>query len=182
MVLNANYFAAEANLLPSDSNTYRIVNQGSSLTVISAIEDGLRHTIDTFHLPHSDSHTLLANFPFTPATFKLIPKIHKALGSHGIKGRPVVSCRNYCTTCAPRYIDFHIKSCIHSTTSKLRDTSDVVRNLANLQGRLAADCYLITADVESLYTNMDWGDHIDALNVYPAECTHPLKELLPFKR
>ena len=89
-----------------------------------------------------------------------------------------MSCRGYCSTPASRYIDFHIKSCMHSATSTLRDTSHVIRNLANIQGRLAADCYLITADVESVYTNMDWDDTIGALNVYLTECTHPLKELL----
>ena len=94
------------------------------------------------------------------------------------KWRPIVSCRGYCGTPASRYIDFHIKSCMHSANSTLRDTSHVIRNLANKQGRLAADCYLITADVESIYTNMDWDDTIDALNVYLTECAHPLKELL----
>ena len=129
-------------------------------------------------LSKKDSIALFAAFPFKPARFYCLPKIHKPVNADGtVKGRPIVSCIDYCTSPASKFIDHHIKDVVecHADTV-LRDTSQLIDSLVNIT--FPPDCRLITADVSSLYTNMDWESTLAAMNTFLSEFDHPLCSLL----
>ena len=94
------------------------------------------------------------------------------------KGRPIVSCRGYCTTPASRYVAYHIKSLMKSASTVYTSTNDVVKSLITPSNDDLSDCSLLTADVESLYTCMSWKDTTNAMHVFLDENNHPMKDLL----
>ena len=130
-------------------------------------------------LSSNDKIALLANFPFKPAKFYLLPKIHKDPSPNGIiKGRPIVSCIGYCTTPASRLVDHYLCRAFAQTEAStvLQDTHSLTNILAKRD--FPEDAMIVTADVVSLYTNMHWSDTISAINDFLVEVEHPLCSLI----
>jgi len=149
--------------IPSDCTEaiYRFVPDVSFIE--NELEDILSDHEDS--ISKKDFCAFFNCFPFKPAKFYLLPKLHKPLGPHGPKGRPIVSCIGYCTSPASRFIDHHLKlilAAVESTTI-LRDTTMLTNTLKTSE--FPDSALLVTADVESLYTNMNWEDTISAVNV-----------------
>ena len=57
--------------------------------------------------------------------------------------------------------------------SVLRDSTHVTADLTNLPSEMLNSVLLLTADVESLYTNMDWKHTVDAVELFLDEIDHP---------
>ena len=127
----------------------------------------LQDTVECHNLLLSpnDFKAVFAHFPFKPAKFYMLPKIHKDPGPKGIiKGRPIVSFLGYCTTPYSRLVDYHLCKAFSKTPANtvLRDTHSLTHILAN--NEFPEDALLVTADVVSLCTNMHWSDTIAAVN------------------
>ena len=189
VVLNADDYANECYRQLSEDKFYRLVTTipesheahdfnrscGEFSLIVVQLEEICEQYTD--FLKERDIAALFASFPFKPAPFYTLPKIHKAPGPCGIKGRPIVSCIGYCTSQASRFIDHHIQEVVRqSADTVLRDTNQLVQTL--LDTTYPANCKILTADVESLYTNMEWGATISAINLLLSEAGHPLRRLL----
>ena len=94
------------------------------------------------------------------ASFYMLPKIHKQPFDNP-PGRPIISGNGTLTEPASKFIDFYIKPFVKTLPSFIEDTTDVLNKLSGLTNCNTA--YLVTMDVESLYTNIDHQDGLHAL-------------------
>ena len=95
------------------------------------------------------------------AVFYLLPKIHK--NPHTPPGRPIISGIGTITEPASKYIDFIIKPLTSSLRSYLHDTTDVLNKLEAIHS-VNDTTFLATMDVNSLYTNIDHKEGLEALH------------------
>ncbi|KAJ7315893.1 hypothetical protein JRQ81_002055, partial [Phrynocephalus forsythii] len=93
-----------------------------------------------------------------PATFDLLPKIHK----QGNPGRPIVSNINTITVGVSGYLGNVLKPYATNAPSYVRDTTDFLRKLKSTQN-LPDNIILATMDVEALYTNIPHKDGLQAI-------------------
>ena len=99
-------YLAEGLRQLSDEKFYRQVlvlddsdnNSILSNSELASIELKLKAIVDAHSnlLTSKDIEALFTHFPFKPATFYMLPKLHKPVGPCGLKGRRIVSCINYC--------------------------------------------------------------------------------------
>ena len=83
--------------------------------------------------------------------FYMLPKIHKRRDNP--PGRPIVSGNSCPTERISQLVDFFLQPTVKALPSYVRDTTDFLSKLNNL-GNLPNDCFLVTMDVASLYTNI----------------------------
>ena len=93
-----------------------------------------------------------------PAKFYIIPKIHKS----PIAGRPIAASHSYITRPISIFVDELVKPTITMSTV-LRDSGELIQCLEKLV--LPTNCLLVTADVSSLYPNIDTKKAIIALDL-----------------
>jgi len=188
-VLNHSDYIKEGQRQLNDKKFYRNVASkpshsdipfSSFVPEVCLIEDELKEICDEHSdiLSPKDIIAMFSCFPFSPAKFYLLPKLHKPVGPHGPKGRPIVSCIGYCTSPASRFIDYHLRAVLSSLEDStiLKDTTMLTNALNN--SSFSNDALLITADVESLYTNMNWNDTVSAINTLLLEADHVLHHLI----
>ena len=84
-------------------------------------------------------------------TMYFLPKIHK----DPIKLRPIVSCTGGPTSTASAFLDNLLQPHMKAVRSYLRNSTDLVRTLQSL--KIPPHAYLVTLDIESLYTNITHG-------------------------
>ena len=121
-------------------------------------------------LVNSYSHFLLPNSlkflrsiddlprSFDPAKFYIIPKIHKS----PMARRPIAANHSYITRPISIFVDKLVKSSIIMPTV-LRDSGELIQCLETVE--LPTNCLLVTADVSSLYPNIDTKKAIIALDL-----------------
>ncbi len=118
-----------------------------------------------------------------PRKLYLIPKIHKNINiwQNNIipPHRPIVSDCSSDTYNLSTYLDYLLSPVSTKHPSYIKDTNDFLNKLK--EQTVHPDSYLITLDVESLYTNIDNKDGLEAvrevLNQYP-DRSRPDEELL----
>ena len=172
--------ATDKNLGPAlvstewvEKETLKHLNDTRSYTKITADEWSIRRhkVIQTRDkLVNSYSHFLppnslkflrsLDNTPrsLDPAKFYIIPKIHKS----PMAGRPIAASHSYITRPISIFVDELVKPSIAMPTV-LRDSGELIQCLETFE--LPANCLLATADVSSLYPNIDTKKAIIALDL-----------------
>ena len=108
-----------------------------------------------------------------PRRFYLLPKIHKdpsAWPSPNMPpGRPIVSNVNSESSAVSKYIDSFLNPLANKHPSYIKNSFDLVKKIRGLE--LEESEFLVTADITSLYTNMDNQLTLDAVakqfSLYP---------------
>ena len=108
----------------------------------------------------------------SPAKFHIIPKIHK----NPMVGRPIAASHSYITRPISIFFDELTKPKIHMPTV-LGDLGELIQLLENLV-LPNTDCFPVTADVVSLYPNMDMKKALIALDLLLWEARVPKTPLL----
>ena len=108
----------------------------------------------------------------TPAKFYVIPKIHKT----PMVGRPIAASHSYITRPLSIFVDELVKPKIQMPTV-LRDSSELILVLENTV-LPSSNCFLVTADVVSLYPNVDHKKALVALDLLLREARAPETPLL----
>jgi len=111
-----------------------------------------------------------------PRLFYLLPKIHKNYNSwiHGNPpGRPIVSDCASDTYELSTLIDHYLAPLAITHKSYVKDTPDFIEKLQ--KHKVNQNCYLITLDVESLYTNIDNNSGLNAVKERMAKYSNPLR-------
>ena len=109
--------------------------------------------------------------------FYMLPKIHKDKASWSIQnsmppGRPIVSDCNSESEKVSTYIDSFIKTKANLHPSFIKDTYDFLDKVVDKQ--LPPSALLITLDVESMYTNINHDEGIQAIkNAFSEELQNP---------
>ncbi|XP_069588555.1 uncharacterized protein [Ranitomeya imitator] len=91
-------------------------------------------------------------------TFYLIPKVHK--DPVDPPGRPIVAGNGGLCEVISEVIDYFLKPIVSSLPSFVRDTSQVLQRIDELE--MEENMLLVTADVESLYTSIRHEDGLEA--------------------
>ena len=108
----------------------------------------------------------------SPAKFHIIPKIHK----DPMVGRPIAASHSYITRPITIFIDKLTKPKIRMSTV-LRDSGELIQ-LLECTVLPTTDCFLFTADVVSLYPNVDTKKALITLNLLLREARVPETPLL----
>ena len=135
------------------SNEEWIVKHGQ---VIST-RDKLMSTFNCFITPNAAKFLRSYDHFSSPTKFYIIPKIHK---THMV-GRPIAASHSYITRPLSIFVDEYVKPRLKMPTV-LRDSGELVQTLESL--RLPPHCFLVTADVVSLYPNVDTKKALVALD------------------
>lgn len=106
-----------------------------------------------------------------PAKFYIIPKIHKT----PMVGRPIAASHSYITRSLSIFVDEYVKPRLKLPTV-LRDSGEPIQALESI--RLPSQCFLVTADVISLYPNVDTKKALVALDLLLREAGTPETTLL----
>lgn len=117
------------------------------------------------------------HFFFTFPKFHLLPKLHK---SGPIKGRPIAGQVNWITTPISKILDHRLQSSLHSFQHILKNSDQLAQELQvgnDLDTFKDYDCSLITADISSLYPNMDISRLLKIVDKIDNTCT-PLVEFV----
>lgn len=124
-------------------------------TLISILErygSSIGGKLKSYILQYADIHI--------PVHFKILSKVHKC----PLVGRSIVASTKYLTTPASRFIDCTLIPFLPSLPSYLKDSSDPICQLSHLT--TAPDCFLVAADVSSLYTNIPIKDCITTIDLF----------------
>ena len=111
-------------------------------------------------------HYLMPKENPRPRCFYLLPKIHKDIGKWTIRnkmppGRPIVSDCSSESYRIAEYLDKMLQPLSNKHSSYVKDTYDFLEKVKNLE--VPENAYLITLDIESLYTNIQTSDGIEAV-------------------
>lgn len=153
-------YVAEARRQLSNELHYRKIPEFISPNIRDEICDILRHLKESKFLKGRQVKYLEPPELPRKRYFYLLPKIHKEVSKWNLlnnhpfpPGRPIVSDINSDTYKLAEYIDHYLQKVGHSHPSYIKDTPDFIAKLRNL--KVPKKAYLITLDVDSLYTNID---------------------------
>ncbi|KAL9959946.1 hypothetical protein ACROYT_G033325 [Oculina patagonica] len=161
-LLSTDWVQAETLRLLNDEQSYRQVTQpdwyANRLNVICS-RNKLMSIYSRFI--SSDVARFLCSFDHfaSPAKFYVIPKIHK----DPMVGRPIAASHSYITRPISIFIDELTKPNICMPTV-LRDSGELIQILENTV-LPKSNCFLVTADVVSLYPNVDTKKALVALDL-----------------
>lgn len=165
------------------TETLKQLNDSQSYSIVSTEEWGLRRRqviatrdklLSTFKkFVTSNALKFLRSYDhFTdPAKFYIIPKIHK----NPMVGRPIAASHSYITRPLSIFVDEFVKPRLKMPTV-LRDSGELIQALESI--RLPSQCFLVTADVISLYPNVDIKKALIALDLLLREAKAPETPLL----
>ncbi|KAL2092169.1 hypothetical protein ACEWY4_011967 [Coilia grayii] len=114
---------------------------------IKAQLDALLHSDNISKREHA---FMTVDSPVIPVLYTL-PKIHKAYT--GVPpGRPIVAAIGSLTENISAFVDYFLQPLVTSLPSYVKDTVDCIKMLQTIE--ISNDVFLVTMDIESLYTNV----------------------------
>ena len=108
-------------------------------------------------------------------TLYLLPKLHKftpveldsfereGLGEKTIPSRPIISLCNTISSYVGAFLDLFLVPLVQKQDTYIQDTPDFIRKIENL--KLEQDCFLVTYDITSMYTNIRFEDILHTMNI-----------------
>ncbi|XP_071999215.1 uncharacterized protein [Engystomops pustulosus] len=144
-----------------DSSCYRKLTFNPLNKYTAELTTMLEQAFEDNIITRNQLMALLPKYPKV-SSFYLLPKVHKELNNP--PGRPIVAGMG--SLCEPicRYVDHHLYPLVEELPSYLKDTTDILRKLDGIY--LDKDMYLVTCDVESLYTSIRHTDGIEAARFF----------------
>ena len=140
------------------------------------LDEPIFHILSDLHQQNfiSSKQFLYLKPPLEPCTrrFYLLPKIHKPLDKWPINnqmppGRPIISDCDSESYKVAEYIDHFLQEMSQKHPSYFKDTYDFLSKLRT--AKVQPHTLLITADVESMYTNIDNEQGLEAVrNIFQA--------------
>ena len=166
VVVNSSWYTDQCIFHLSDLTTYRPLSETDFISAIEIARSHLELIINRYEkflpdgeIPQQHSDFLFSNFgSLQPAGFRIIPKIHKT----PLQVRPIVMSHNFCLAPCSVYVDEHLKTFLPMLPTILRDTTELLNTIQSLD--VPPDCFLVTGDVCSLYTNISVEDAIIAID------------------
>ena len=129
------------------------------------------------NLPERIADGLKSHNPKT-RTLKLPPKVH----NENHPGRPVVSSINRHSKRISEYVDHHLQPYAKDIKSYIKDTKDFLNHLDKVPTNISKNSYLLTLDVNSLYTSITNEEGIniikDVLHKNKSKCTQVITAFL----
>lgn len=161
VILYKDMYILEAMKQLSDNEYYQTITENR----LNSYKDRLIQIIDILindgYIEHSMGKKLFnTDYAYSDRYFYLLPKIHKVQEKWTIpgilpKGRPVVSFTNSNLQFVSQYIDFFLQKIAIQTDSYLRNSIHLISLINNLGITNWSNVGIWTADVVSLYPNID---------------------------
>ena len=167
-----------------DTNYYSKLDKPIYLDTIKLVDKILQTLYDKKFINAKQLKFLSSTSEPRARLFYMLPKIHKERHKWSLPheippGRPIISDCSSETYRTAEFIDFYLNPLSITHTSYLKDTYDFVSRIKQLI--IPQDAILFTMDVDSLYTNIDIQEGIQAIqNIFwkNPNKKRPDKELL----
>ena len=78
--------------------------------------------------------------------------------------RPIVCCSGTLLNCISRWLDYYLQILKPFINSYIKDSSQLLERPREL-GLLTPNCYLFTADADSMYTNIDTKHALEIIEI-----------------
>jgi hypothetical protein len=171
-LVDTTWYNAELHRMLTDRVTYKPFNnldsngrplsldrlQQNLFTELKIIGENGKRTLENWHPQLADQALKFLHRAATPSSCKvpdiyLLIKVHKAAG---LSGRPIVPSTHWLTTPASVLVDHLLQEILRDAhiTHLVKDTKSFVNELEGTHVS-AADGVLVTADIATLYTNID---------------------------
>lgn len=147
--MNMTDYVKEAMRQLSNTIFYQVLSSNPTERFVNERDCILEDALTKKWITEKQFDFLRNHFPTTPVLY-LLPKIHKSLINP--PGRPIISSNESLLEPLSQFVDFHIRDIVKALPSYVADTSDVLRQLKDLT--LPEQAFLVSFDVESLYTNI----------------------------
>ena len=148
VVMNKEDYMKEAHRQLSDNKTYKLLDQDPTDQFNSEVNREIK-ILNAMHVIDDKTRYQLVNNTARTAQFYMLPKMHKA--NH--PGRPIISANECPTELISKYVDLKLQPIAKTRKSYLRDTQDFLSRIQQYKN-LPENTLLVTADVQSLYTNI----------------------------
>ena len=131
-----------------DRDTYQVLRVDPTREIVARFNTYLKACLSRGVITEPQYSRLSLPPHIDTQTIYFLPKIHK----NPVKLRPIVSCTNGPTYTASAYLDRLLQPHMKKVRSYLKNSMDLVHILQTL--RVPPHAYLVTLDIESLYTNI----------------------------
>ena len=147
-----------ANNQLSNKRNYKQVDSDPSPQLVNTINKTVRAFFTDQFFDYTTFKFLLIDKPIRKPSLYLLPKIHKP----DVPGRPIISGCEGPTVRLSEYVHVYLKPLIQHIPSYVKDSTDFLKRIFNLNETLPDKFILITIDVKSLYTNIPNQEGINA--------------------
>ncbi|XP_041424932.1 uncharacterized protein LOC121395445 [Xenopus laevis] len=161
VIMSTEYYIGEIKRLLSDDTTYIKLSGDPLRDVQRKIGSLLQNARDLQVIDEGLAAYLTQENPMTPV-FYVLPKIHKNLKEP--PGRPIVAGIDSVFTPLARFVDTIIRPYVTSQCSYIQDTGDFLNKVASIV-LPKKDVWLVTMDVESLYTSIPHDGGVEAVRL-----------------
>ena len=157
VVMNKQSYINEGYRQLNDERYYKKITTPIFMDTSAKIDEILQDLQERHFISDKQYHYLKPPLDPRPRHFYMLPKIHKPVESWPTRdmpaGRPIVS--DVCSESykISEYIDHFLKPLASKHESYLKDTSDFLNKLKQVQ--VNSESLLITMDVSNVYTNID---------------------------
>lgn len=184
VIMDREQYVWEAHRQLGDTTYYSRLKKPIYRDTVPLVREIVRALVTKKFINHKQMSYLLGEGEPRPRLFYMLPKIHKDPSKWSKPfeippGRPIVSDCGSETYFTAEYIDFYLNPLSIRHASYVKDTYDFVAKIRQLS--IPADSFLFTMDVDSLYTNIDIPEGIQAVkNIFRKfpDSKRPDKELL----
>ena len=140
-----------------DGNTYQLLKSDPTQDIVRQFNSYIEECLEKGVIDRVQHERLLLPEGIDTQTIYFLPKIHK----RPVKLRPIVSCTNGPTYTASAFLDKLLQPHMRKVKSFLKNSTELIHILRTL--KVPPQAYLITLDVESLYTNISHEEAIKSL-------------------
>ena len=156
-MVTADWYKRELDCLLNNEQFYKRVDAQSHMTsCLSFFTDMVTRSLGEkfvkYILQFVNNHS--------PVKSKILPRVHK----NPLVGRPIVASTKYITTRASRFVDYYLSLLLSGLPSYLKNSTQLISELANCN--VSTDCFFVSADVTSLYTNISIPECLAAIDMF----------------
>lgn len=164
VIMNAPDYINEANRQLSDTSTYKELDEDLTIKHNEQIQEYIEINGPQQGLSPKTISLLTPKYPRTPI-FYTLPKIHKP--ARPPPGRPIVSSFGCPTERISAYVDELLQPHVTNLPSYTKDTNHFLTKIHEINNQpLPENLFLVSIDVESLYTNIPHNSGLDACKHY----------------
>jgi len=166
VILSKSHYDNEALTQLSNSRYYNSIVRPKSKHNFAAINRLINFLYKQKYINLTEKRFLQSDNNFKIRNFYLLPKIHKthwSVPNCQPKGRPIVNCKESESYKIALFIDYFLQPIVKKSSSYIQDTFNFIAKINQLS--VKDSDFLVTIDVESLYTNIPVDGAIEAIKL-----------------
>jgi hypothetical protein len=133
----------------NDTTTYKQLNTNPLQTTINVITSMINNELKHKRISKTTASKMYPPKNSKLGTFYILPKLHKTK----LQSRPIIASINHPTSRISKYIDTILRPIVVKTPTYIKNSLDIIQHLKGIKTKETH--VLITADISSLYTNIE---------------------------